>query len=153
MSHHPEPIHTPDPPNAPRGVARRARASARPSLAARVLVCDRESGELGRMIVPVTGPVTTCTNIEEALRASTRAPFDIAFIGVHEHTEAFVGLLQLLRRTLPRTPIILLLEDPSPAARLATLTVRPFYVLVPPVSFDELDAVLADALVAARRAS
>jgi DNA-binding NtrC family response regulator len=118
-----------------------------------VLVCDREHGELARMISPVTGPVVACADLEEALRASTRQSFDIAFVGVREHTETFVGLLQLLRRTLPRTPIILVLEDPSPAARLATLTVRPFYVVVPPVSFDELDAVLADALAAARRAS
>ena len=72
---------------------------------------------------------------------------------VPEHTTTFVGLLQLLRRTLPRTPIILLLEDPSPIARLATLTVRPFYVMVPPLSLDELDAVLVDALAAARRES
>lgn len=153
MSHPQDPSHSPETVPTHRGGSRRARSSARPQLPARVLVCDREHGELARMIAPVTGPVVACADLEEALRASTRQPFDIAFVGVHEHTETFVGLLQLLRRTLPRTPIILVLEDPSPAARLATLTVRPFYVVVPPVSFDELDAVLVDALAAARRAS
>ncbi|MEY4071352.1 MAG: hypothetical protein RL721_1966 [Candidatus Eisenbacteria bacterium] len=44
-----------------------------------------------------------------------------------------------------------MLEDPSPAARLATLAVRPFYVAVPPVADEEFRAVMTDALAAARR--
>lgn len=152
MSHVPGITPLPDPTPAGHEAVFGTDPSGRPSLPARVLVCDRDHATLARLIEPVTGPVAAVPDLEEALRVSAAQPFEVAFVGVPEHTETFVGLLQLLRRAMPRTPIILVLEDPSPAARLATLAVRPFYVAVPPVSFDELDAVLADALATVRRA-
>lgn len=128
------------------GTARTGRVTA-----PRVLVCDRETGPLERLLAPTPAAVVTCDSLEQALRESTRQPFDVAFVGMHEHSNASVGLLQLLRRTMPRTPLVLMLEDPSPAARLATLAVRPFYVAVPPVADEEFRAVMTDALAAARR--
>lgn len=117
----------------------------------RVLVCDPEPTGLERMLAAAVAEVVACASLEDALRAAAGQRFDVAFLGMHEHSHATVGLLQLLRRAMPRTPIVLMLADASADARRATLDVRPFYVAVTPVEPDEMDAVFHDAVAASRR--
>jgi len=95
--------------------------------------------------------LVVCHGLEEALRETARQSVDVVVAALEQGHDDCAGLLQLLRRALPRTPMVLVLEDPTPAARLATLTVRPFYVAVPPVGPDEMAAVLRDALAANRK--
>ena len=133
--------------------ARRRRVAAeKAGRDARVLLCERaEKGPLHRLMQQLHFTVVTCHGLEEALRETARQPVDVALIDMERNHDEYVGLLQLLRRALPKTPIVLVLGDPTPAARLATLTVRPFYVAVPPVGADEMAAVLRDALAASRK--
>lgn len=97
--------------------------------------------------------VTGCRSLEDALHAATSRRFDVVFVGLREHDAATLGLLQLLRRTMPRTPIVFMLDEAATEVRRATLEMRPFYVAVSPVSPDELGTVFENAVAAARRAS
>lgn len=148
--------HTPDPRGSsmnPSGRAKRRRVAARrEGLAARILVCERErDGPLQKLLRRLHFTIEVCDSLEEALDATARKPFQVAVLDIDPQLEGAIGMLQLLRRAMPHAPIVLVLEDPTPAARLATLTVRPFYVAVPPVSQDEMASVLRDALAAARK--
>jgi DNA-binding NtrC family response regulator len=146
-------------PHMPPTHAHRSRPVPRPEVGAeaaenpRVLLCDPEPTGLERMLAAAVAEVVACASLEDALRAAASQRFDVAFLGMHEHSHATVGLLQLLRRAMPRTPIVLLLADASADAHRATLAMRPFYVAVPPVSPDELGTVFHNAVAAARRAS
>ncbi len=119
----------------------------------RVLLCESDATGLERILAAAVAEVVACASLEDALRAAASQRFDVAFLGMHEHSRTTVGLLQLLRRAMPRTPIVLMLADASADAHRATLDVRPFYVAVPPVSPDEMDAVFSSAVAASRRAS
>lgn len=148
----PQPHIPPTPEHRPRPLPRPevgAEAAENP----RVLLCDPEPTGLERMLAAAVAEVVACASLEDALRAAASQRFDVAFLGMHEHSRATVGLLQLLRRAMPRTPIVLLLADASADAHRATLDVRPFYVAVAPVAPDEMDAVFHDAIAASRRAS
>ncbi len=114
-------------------------------------MCERSAkGPLRKLLRQLHLPTVVCHDLEEALRQIAKQPVEVAVVAM-EQDEECLGLLQLLRRALQKTPIVLVLEDPTPAARLATLTVRPFYVAVPPVGAEEMAAVLRDALAASRR--
>lgn len=131
---------------------RRRVAAERQCEGARVLVCEPgRSSALAALIRDLHYNVTHCTSLECALRAASPADLDVAVLAVEPRQASEVGLLQLLRRTLPRTPFILQLGDPTPAARLATLEVRPFYVAVPPVGHEEMASALRDAVAQSRR--
>lgn len=118
----------------------------------RVLVCEHDAADpLLTILRELRWAVTGCRSLEEALRETAREHFDVAVVVLEKDLLAAEGLLRLLRRAIPHTPIVLVLDDPSPAARLATLVVQPFYVAVPPVSRRELSAVMRDALVAGRK--
>jgi DNA-binding response OmpR family regulator len=117
-----------------------------------VLLCERETdGPLQVLLRELHCTTSGCGSLEEALRETARVQFDVAVVVLERDLLAADGLLRLLRRAIPHTPIVLVLDDPSPAARLATLVVQPFYVAVPPVSRRELSAVLRDAIAAGRK--
>jgi hypothetical protein len=119
---------------------------------AHILVCERAArGPVCTLIKRLRYGITTCPSLEQALNATTSTPVDLAVIVTEQDLDADVGLLQLLRRALPRTPFVLVLDNPTPAARLATLTVRPFYVAVPPIGAEEMAAVIRDGLALARK--
>ncbi|MEQ1834604.1 MAG: hypothetical protein ABL977_16280 [Candidatus Eisenbacteria bacterium] len=133
--------------------ARRRRVAAkRAGRDARVLLCERTSkGPTRKLLQQLHFNLVVCHALEEALRETAKHTVDVVVVVMEQDHGECVGLLQLLRRALPRTPFVLVLDDPTPAARLATLTVRPFYVAVPPVGPDEMAAVLRDALAASRK--
>lgn len=133
--------------------ARRRRVAAeRTGRESRLLLCEiPEKGPVQRLLQQLHFSFVVRHGLDEALRETSTNPVDVAVVVLERSTEERIGLLQLLRRSLPRTPIVLVLDDPTPAARLATLTVRPFYVAVPPVGPDEMAAVLRDALIASRK--
>ncbi len=133
--------------------ARRRRVAARRvGKDARVLLCERDAhGPMRHVLQQLHYTLVVCHGLEEALRETARRSVDVVVAALEQGHEDRAGLLQLLRRALPRTPMVLVLDDPTPAARLATLTVRPFYVAVPPVGADEMAAVLRDAMTATRK--
>lgn len=145
-----------EPPSRRPGASQRAKrrrvAAERKCQDARILVCEPGPGAaLATLIRDLHYQVTHCRSLECALREASPADLDVAVLAVQPRNTSEVGLLQLLRRTLPRTPFILQLEDPTPAARLATLEVRPFYVAVPPVGHEEMASALRDAVAQSRR--
>lgn len=105
------------------------------------------------MLAGVLADVTVCRSIEAAIHAAASARFDVVFFALREHSATTLALLQLLRRTMPRTPVVLMLDEATTDAHRATLEMRPFYVAVSPVSPDELGTVFENAVAAARRAS
>ncbi len=117
-----------------------------------MLLCEREArGPMRQVLDQLHYTLVVCHGLEEALRETARQSVDVVVAALEQGHEDCSGLLQLLRRALPKTPMVLVLEDPTPAARLATLTVRPFYVAVPPVGAEEMAAVLRDAMTASRK--
>lgn len=138
--------------NASDRARRRRLAAKRAGQEARVLLCERTGkGPIAKLLRQLRFPVVVCQDLESALREIAKQTVEVAVVTLEKSHEDCTGLLQLLRRALPRTPIVLVLDDPTPAARLATLTVRPFYVAVPPVAPEEMAAVLRDALTASRK--
>lgn len=136
----------------PDAAAPRPNAGRRAGPVAHVLACEQETrGPLQRLLEQLRVTMKMCHSLEDALRETGRDHFDAAIVSVGRECVAAAGLLQLLRRVMPRTPIVLVLDDPSPAARLATLVVRPFYVAVPPVSPEEMAAVMRDVVAAGRK--
>lgn len=133
--------------------ARRRRVAAeREGESARILVCERDpGGSVQRLVKALHYASVVSDSLEHALQKITQTPVDVAVIAMEQRHEECVGLLQLLRRALPRTPFVLVLDDPTPAARLATLAVRPFYVAVPPVGHDEMASALRDAIAYGRK--
>ncbi len=133
--------------------ARRRRVAAKlAGLGARILVCERSPrGPMYTLIKRLRFAVSACSSLEQAVHETTRASVDLAVIVTEQDHEGCLGLLQLLRRAMPRVPFVLVLDDPTPAARLATLAVRPFYVAVPPVGAEEMAAVIRDGLASARK--
>jgi DNA-binding response OmpR family regulator len=117
-----------------------------------VILCEREmGGPLHTLLHEMRCRTTDCHSLEEVLRETTCGQFDVAVFVLEGDLIAAEGLLRLLRRAIAHTPVVLVLDDPSPAARLATLVVQPFYVAVPPVSRREMSAVIRDALAAGRK--
>jgi CheY-like chemotaxis protein len=141
-------------PHASARAKRRRRAAEERAQAARVLVCDcgHDGGSPLRALVRGLGYETVpCTSVADAVRESARSPFDVVITALPEVNVEQVSLLQLLRRSLPGTPLVIVSEDNSLAARSLCQPVRPYYFAVPPLSENELRAILSGAAAAAER--
>ena len=140
------------PPTASDRARRRRVARARRAAAARIAVCDSAPG------APVLAQVRrlgyradASAAPEELLRGLAGAPVDLAIVTLGDEPAAALGLLALLRRAAPRTPLVLVVRSTSPALRLRLAALRPLYVAVAPVAAAELGAVIAGALAGGRR--
>lgn len=141
-------------PHASDRARRRRRAAEIRAHAARVLVCEcRQDGASPfRSAVRALGfEASPCSSLADALREATRTPFDAVIAVLPEVTAEQASLLQLLRRSLASTPLVIVSEDGTLEARARCQPARPYYFAVPPVPEAELRAILGGALEAARR--
>lgn len=142
-------------PHASDRARRRRLAAEQRAHSARILVCEcREDGTSPlRAAVRALGyDALPCSSLPDALREATRTPFDVVLTVLPALTPEHARLLQLLRRGIASTPLVIVSEDASLDARARCQPARPYYFAVPPVSESELRAVLAGAVEAAKRA-
>jgi DNA-binding NtrC family response regulator len=141
-------------PHASDRARRRRLAAEERAEAACVLVCEsREDGTSPvRTSVRALGFTTVpCSSLDDALRASAKKPFDVVIVVMERVDAERISLLQLLRRSLPSAPLVIVSEDGSLEARALCQPVRPYYFAVPPVPEGELRAILSGAVEVARR--
>jgi DNA-binding response OmpR family regulator len=120
---------------------------------ARILVCECR----GDASTPFSDGVralgyatSSCDSLADALRESARAPFHVVITVLPGLNPEVLSLLQLLRRSLTTTPLVIVCEDNSLEARSLCLPVRPYYFAVPPLSEAELRAILSGAVAASK---
>lgn len=141
-------------PHASDRARRRRRAAEQRAQAARILVCEyRDDGNQ-----PYHGAVRAlgyeahhCGSLPDALREVTRGPFDVVVVVLPSIPREQASLLQLLRRSIAGTPLVVVTEDGSLEARARCQPARPYFVAVPPIPEAELRAILAGAVEAAER--
>lgn len=141
-------------PHASDRAKRRRLAAEQRAHSARVLVCEcREDGStpLHAVVRGLGYEALPCASLADALRESTRAPFDVVISYMPTVTPEQASLLQLLRRGMGSAPLVIVSEDGSLEARTRCQPARPYYFAVPPVSEAELRAILSGALEVARR--
>jgi DNA-binding NarL/FixJ family response regulator len=118
----------------------------------RLLVCEYGCGrpEALRAALPEAGfEVVSCATPEILVeRALQRAP-DIILYKLGDACQIDAGVLRLLRRLRPRTPIAVLSGRPSLEAQRMTQEFRPIHFLLEPVDPAEL-VHIADASSARR---
>jgi len=141
-------------PHASDRAKRRRLAAEQRAQSARILVCEcREDGgtPLHATVRALGYEALPCTSLADALRESASAPFDVVVSYMPSVSAEQASLLQLLRRSLGTTPLVVVSEDGSLDARARCQPARPYYFAVPPVSDAELRAILSGALEVARR--
>lgn len=134
---------------------RRRLAAEQRAHSARVLVCECDGAGALPLLASVRGmgyePVA-CTSLADLLRESARAPFDVVVVSLPAVEAGHERLLQLLRRSQPSTPVVVVCADASLEARARIQAVRPYFVAVPPLPDGELCAILSGAIGASSRA-
>jgi DNA-binding NtrC family response regulator len=140
----------------PSARARRRRLAAEQRAhSARLLVCDCCGERDAPLVASVRGmgydPVA-CTSLADLLREAAREPFDALLVSLPAVEAGHERLLQLLRRSQPSTPVVVVCADASLEARARIQAVRPYFVAVPPLRDRELCAILSGALGASTRA-
>jgi DNA-binding response OmpR family regulator len=141
-------------PHASDRAKRRRRAAERLAHAARVLVCEcRDDGTTPfHAAVRALGfEALPCSSLADALREAARTPFDVVVTVMPKVTLEQASLLQLLRRGLASTPLVIVSEDSSLEARSRCQPARPYFFAVPPIPEAELRAILSGAVEAAQR--
>lgn len=137
------------PPHASARAKRRRLAAEYRAQTARILVCEcREDGAtpLFTAVRALGYEAMPSASIADALRESARTAFDAVIADLPAVNAEHVSLLQLLRRSHPSTPLVIVSGDQSLEARALVQPVRPYYFAVAPVSETELRVILSGAV-------
>ena len=133
--------------------ARRRRiAAARTARASRVLVCEPEgaaSAGMREAIASLGYETGHCPTLADALRDTARFTPDVLVVVLPDGSSETVSLLQLLRRAAPAVPLVLVAPGATLDTRARCHALRPYYFAVPPVTNDELRAVVQGAATSA----
>jgi DNA-binding NtrC family response regulator len=141
-------------PHASDRARRRRKAAEQRAQAARVLVCEVRDDAASPFVATVRSlgyETIACTTLADALREAAAAPFDVVLAALPTVAAEQGKLLQVLRRSIPGTPLVVVSDDGSLEARRHTQGARPYYFAVPPLSESELRAILSGAVEAADR--
>ena len=87
-----------------------------------------------------------CPTLDDCLRVAPQSSPAAVLVELPDDSENAVSLLQLLRRTLPSTPLVIVAPNASLETRARIHPLRPYYFAVPPVPSDELRAVIQGAV-------
>ncbi len=128
---------------------RRRLAVARQARQSRVLVCESPTGDAPRLreAIDALGYDTVhCPTLDDCLRIAPQSSPSAVLVELPENSENAFSLLQLLRRALPTTPLVIVAPNASLETRARIHPLRPYYFAVPPVPNDELRAVIQGAV-------
>ncbi len=128
---------------------RRRLAVARKARASKVLICESPAGDAPRLreAIDALGYDTVhCPTLDDCLRVAPQSSPAAVLVELPDDSENAVSLLQLLRRTLPSTPLVIVAPNASLETRARIHPLRPYYFAVPPVPSDELRAVIQGAV-------
>ena len=137
------PLHASD-----RARRRRVAAESR-ARSAHVVICASDASgppALRGAIESLGFDVDAFSTFADALRGLARTSPDVVVIELADCDPECIRMLQLLRRSAPQTPLVIVSQDGSLGARAACQPLRPFYYAVPPISKDELRSALNSAL-------
>ncbi|MFN8586315.1 MAG: hypothetical protein U0704_00805 [Candidatus Eisenbacteria bacterium] len=87
-----------------------------------------------------------CPTLDDTLRSVTRTSADAVLVVLNDASDGAVSLLQLLRRAIPGTPLVLVAPGATLETRARCQALRPYYFAVPPMPADELRAVMQGAV-------
>ncbi len=87
-----------------------------------------------------------CHALDDCLRAVTKGTPDAAVVVLTDTSEPRMSLLQLFRRAIPGTPLVLVAPGATLETRARCHELRPYYFAVPPLPLDELRAVMHGAV-------
>lgn len=139
----------PDSPHASSRAKKRRIAAALQARTSSVLVCE----PAGDAAASLRGAVTAlgfetihCPTLDDCLRTTAESQPDVVLIVLPEHSEPAISLLQLLRRAIPATPLVIVAPNATLDVRARCHPLRPYYFAVPPIATDELRAVIHGAI-------
>ncbi len=130
---------------------RRRVAAKRIARSTRVLACECDPAAprpIGDDLRDLGFEVTALHSLADALRETAETSFDVVVTSLPRLDDERLKLMQLLRRSAPRVPIVLVTSDGSIEMRTRAQAVRPYYVAVRPLAHEELRTVLHGALAA-----
>lgn len=145
----PRAAQAPDSAHASDRARRRRIAAARTARSSKVLVCEPEDGAAVGMCDAISAlgyETVHCQALDDCLRAVTKLTPDAAVVVLADTSETRMSLLQLFRRAIPATPLVLVAPGASLEARARCHELRPYYFAVPPLPMDELRAVMNGAV-------
>jgi DNA-binding response OmpR family regulator len=122
---------------------------------AHVLVADCDPGVPQRVadVVRVMGyAVTARTSLDDALREAAVGSYAALVASVPVLDDEHLRALHLLRRTLPKAPLVVVTSDDSLETRRRALELRAFFHAVRPLDRSELRGALAAAVTRSRPA-
>ncbi len=131
---------------------RRRLAAEKLARSARVLVCECEPKArpaVGDVVRGLGFEVTAHHSLADALREATTETFDAIVASVPGADEERMKLLGLLKRTAPKTPLVIVTSDGSLEMRKRCQSARPYYFAVRPIDPAELRTVLTGAVARA----
>lgn len=116
---------------------------------ARILVCEHAAPGTPtiRAAIRALGFVAVaCNGMGDALRETAETAVDLIIAVLPAGDAAAPKMLQLLRRSAPHTPIVIVSHDTSLEMRGLCQPVRPYFFAVPPLSNEELRVIVNGAL-------
>jgi DNA-binding NtrC family response regulator len=116
---------------------------------ARILVCECDDSArpaIGDEIRGLGYEVVANHTLADALREAHGATFDVLVTSIPAVEEGRLKMLQLLRRALPHTPLVIVTSDGSLAMRTRCQPTRPYYFAVRPLAAGELRTAISGAL-------
>lgn len=141
-------------PHASDRARRRRRAAEQRAQAARILVCECRDDAVSPFASAVRAlgyDAIPCPSLADALREVGRGPFDVVIAVLSSVSAEQAGLLQLLRRNIATTPLVIVTDDGAIESRARCQPSRPYYFAVTPIPDSELRAMLAGAVEASQR--
>ena len=132
--------------------ARRRRVAAEQRVkSSRILVCECDTAArpaTGDVVRDLGYEVVATHTLADALRELAESRFDVVVVSLPTLDDERTSMLQLLRRTEPRIPVVMVTSDGSLSMRARAQESRPYYFAVRPVTVDELRTALAGAAAA-----
>jgi DNA-binding NtrC family response regulator len=117
-----------------------------------VLVCESagtESPSLHSAIAALGFETIHCPTLDDCLRSTAASQPDVVLVVLPDGSDASVSLLQLMRRAIPATPLVIVAPNATLETRARCHPLRPYYFAVPPIATDELRAVIHGAIESA----